>query len=76
MELNTADMGRKLAELRGEKTLEQVSRDLGISKSALAMYESGKRIPRDQIKIRISEYYGKSVPYIFFNEKEHETCSK
>ena len=76
MELNTADMGRKLAVLRGNKTLEQVSRDLGISKSALAMYESGKRIPRDQVKVRISEYYNKSVPYIFFNDEEHETCSE
>ena len=68
MELNTAEMGRRLIELRGNRTQEEVAKDLGISKSALSMYEMGQRIPRDQIKIKISEYYQKSIPYIFFNE--------
>ena len=75
MEINVADMGQKLALLRGNKTLTEVANDLRISKSALAMYETGRRIPRDQIKIRIAEYYGKSVAYIFFNGEEHDSCS-
>ena len=75
MEINVADMGQKLALLRGNKTLAEVANDLRISKSALAMYETGRRIPRDQIKIRIAEYNGKSVAYIFFNGEEHDSCS-
>ena len=75
MEINVADMGQKLALLRGNKTLAEVANDLRISKSALAMYETGRRIPRDQIKIRIAEYYGKSVAYIFFNGEEQDSCS-
>ena len=40
----------KLTGLRGEKSREQVAKDLGISVSAVAMYETGARIPRDEIK--------------------------
>lgn len=73
LELDVMAMAEKLVVLRGEKTQEEVANDLNISKSALAMYEAGKRVPRDSTKCRIAKYYKKSVPYIFFNEKEHET---
>ena len=56
----------KLTGLRGEKSREQVARDLGISVSAVAMYETGARIPRDEIKKRIADYYQVSVESIFF----------
>lgn len=55
-----------LVSLRGDKTQKEVSADLGISISALAMYEQGNRIPRDEVKIKISKYFGKSVQEIFF----------
>jgi putative transcriptional regulator len=32
------------------------------------MYERGERIPRDQIKKRIAQYFGQSVEEIFFAE--------
>lgn len=59
-------VGQKLIELRGNKPREQVASDLGVSLSALAMYERGERIPRDEIKIKIANYYKKSVQEIFF----------
>lgn len=62
----------KLVMLRGERTQETVANDLNISKTALEMYETGKRVPRDPLKARIANYYRKSVPYIFFNQEEHE----
>nr|DAZ75624.1 MAG TPA: repressor protein C2 [Caudoviricetes sp.] len=31
------------------------------------MYENGERIPRDGIKLKIAEYYQKSVQEIFFD---------
>lgn len=55
-----------LRELRGEKTQGEIAESLGISKSAWAMYERGERIPRDEIKVRISNFFGKSVEEIFF----------
>lgn len=73
MEIDVMAMADKLVALRGKRTQEEVASALNISKSALAMYESGKRIPRDPTKARIARYYKKSIPFIFFNEKEHET---
>lgn len=64
--LDPTQIGKKLALLRGEKTRREVSTALGISESALAMYEAGERIPRDNVKIRIADYYGKTVSWIFF----------
>ncbi len=70
--LDTGAMANKLVELRGKRTQDEVAKALNISKSALAMCESGKRIPRDPVKIRIAQFYNRSVPFIFFNQKEHE----
>lgn len=60
-------IGAKIRELRGNKSQESFANDLNISRSALAMYEQGNRIPRDEIKIRIAAYCGKSVQEIFFD---------
>lgn len=62
-------IGKKLSELRGDKTQEEVAKAIGISASALSMYECGERIPRDSIKIAIAKYYKKSVQSIFFDLK-------
>ena len=64
--MNEQAIAKKLAALRGERSQEKVARDLGISVSALSMYEQGNRIPRDEIKIKIAEYYGQTVQSIFF----------
>ena len=59
--------GAKLRALRGDKTQKKVADDLGITKSALAMYERDERVPRDEIKVRIAEYYGETVQFLFFD---------
>jgi transcriptional regulator with XRE-family HTH domain len=56
----------KLIKLRGRKSREEVAKDLGVSTSALTKYERGERTPRDQIKVKIAEYYNSSVASIFF----------
>lgn len=58
-----------LVKLRGKRTQEEVAKELGISTSAYAMYETGQRIPRDEIKIKIAKLYNRTVQYIFFNTK-------
>lgn len=62
-------IGTKLKALRIMKksTQQEAAADIGITKSALAMYERDERIPRDEIKIRIADYYGESVQSIFFS---------
>lgn len=71
MEINNIEIGKRLVKLRGNKTQEEVAENVGISKSALAMYESGKRIPRDTIKIRLCDFYNVNLVYLFFGEKDH-----
>jgi len=56
----------KLKELRGDKSQAEVARAIGISDSALSAYENGDRIPRDEVKIRLAQYYNKTVQEIFF----------
>ncbi len=60
-----------LRELRGQNTQKEIADALGLTKSAWAMYENGKRIPRDEIKIRIADYFGKSVQEIFFGQQNN-----
>ncbi|MCP1103561.1 putative transcriptional regulator [Aequitasia blattaphilus] len=74
--MNKQAIAKKLIELRGNKSREEVAKALKISTSALAMYEQGERIPRDHIKARISKYYKRSVDFIFFAHIEHEKCTK
>ena len=64
--MNNIDIGKRLIELRGNRTQDQVARDNGISLSAIGMYERGERIPRDEIKIRLANYYGRTVQDIVF----------
>lgn len=58
----------KLKELREAQNESQsvAAEGIGISKSALAMYERGERTPRDEAKVKIAHYYGKTVQELFF----------
>lgn len=65
--MDKSAIAKKLLALRGNKTREEVAFSLGISVSALTMYETGKRIPRDEIKLRIAQYYDTNLQGIFFD---------
>lgn len=64
--MNSKEIGKKLVVLRGKKSQEEVATAVGISVSALSMYERGERIPRDPIKIRLSNYYQTPIQDIFY----------
>lgn len=64
--MNKQKMAKKLIELRGDKSREQIAVDLNVSFSAIVSYETGERVPRDELKIRIATYYGVNVEDIFF----------
>lgn len=64
--MDSEKIAARLVALRGNKSRESVARAIGVSVSALAMYETGARIPRDETKKRIAEYYERSVGEIFF----------
>ena len=68
MPLNREKMARRLVRLRGDKTRERVAGEVGISVSALQMYECGNRVPRDEIKMALAAYYRTSIEALFFDE--------
>lgn len=66
--MDSKKIGTRLISLRNEVPRDKVASDLGISVSALAMYEQGNRIPRDEIKLKLAQYYEKTVQDIFFKD--------
>lgn len=61
------EVGKKLVALRGKKSQQEVAEAAGITQAALSMYERGERIPRDAVKIKLANYYGRTVGDIFFS---------
>lgn len=61
-------VGEKLKELRiaKGKSRSEVAKAVGVSSSAIAMYERDERIPRDDVKRKIAGFYKKNVSTIFF----------
>lgn len=70
--MNAVEAGKKIRSMRGTESRQAIADKLGISKSALAMYERGERIPRDEIKARIAKHFNVSVESIFFAQIEHQ----
>lgn len=62
------NIGCALRELRGNKSRKEVADAVGISVSSLGMIEQGRRIPRDQTKIALANYFGTSVEKIFYQK--------
>lgn len=63
--------GLILKELRGNRSQEEIAKEIGVTKSSWAMYERNERIPRDEVKIKIANFFGKTVQEIFFGAQKH-----
>lgn len=72
--MSNAEIGARLRSLRGDISRQEVAEAIGVSVSALQMYENGARVPRDQTKMALAKYYKTSVENIFFAIEPHETC--
>lgn len=66
--MNIIENGKRLRELRGTRPACEVADAVGISESALLMYERGERNPRDDIKVLLAGYYGVGIGTIFYPE--------
>lgn len=64
--MNLEQTGIKLRQLRGDKPARTVADAIGVSESALLMYERGERNPRDDIKVKIAQYYCVGIGDIFY----------
>ena len=63
--VNVMTIAERLIAARGDRRREDVADVVGVSLSAIAMYENGERIPRDEIKIRLADYYNTTVQALF-----------
>lgn len=59
-------IAEKLIKARGNQSREEVSNAIGVSLSAITMYETGARIPRDEIKVKLADYYKTTVQALFY----------
>lgn len=59
-------VGERLRALRGSRTQKEVAEALGVTMMAISLYESGERMPRDEIKVKLANYYKKSVTSLFY----------
>ena len=59
-------LGARIRNLRENNGLTQLelSKQLNVSNTTLSQYESGQRIPSDDIKIKIAEFFKVSVDYL------------
>ena len=65
---NALVIGEKIKKLREEQDIQRddFCDTVGISLSALSMYETGQRIPRDEIKLKIARCLNTSIEALFF----------
>lgn len=60
-------IAKRLRELRGERSQIEVAMAIGVTKGAISMYECGDRVPSDDIKVKLADYYGVTVQEIFYS---------
>ena len=66
--MDSKKIGERLQRLRGSRTQKEVAEAVGVTPMAISLYESGERIPRDEIKVRLANYYKRTVNFIFFSD--------
>ena len=57
---------KRLRKLRGKVSRQTVADAIGVTRSAIAMYEQGVRVPRDEIKVKLAKYFNTTVEAIFY----------
>ena len=57
---------KNLRKLRGKVSRQVVATAIGVTRSAIAMYEQGQRVPKDDIKVKLARYYNTTVEAIFY----------
>ena len=65
--------GARVRRIRGNESRESFSERIGITVEALIAYETGQRLPRDEVKARITAAM-QAGPDSFFAEEEHYKC--
>ncbi len=70
--LNKSDIAKRIREIRGEKTLSDFGKKLGVAHTTVKRYEEGM-IPSPEILLAISALAGKKVEWLLTGEERRET---
>lgn len=70
--MDKKEIAKRLVEARGSRSQQEAADMIGISRSALGMYELGLRVPKDEVKIKISKAYGIPIQDLFYGGDCHE----
>ena len=68
--MDVKSVGERLRKLRGDRPREEVALAVGVTANAIINYENGMRMPKDAIKKKFAEYFGKTVQELFFDETD------
>ena len=62
--------GSRINMLRNEKglSMDKLAAILGITKSRISMWENNGVVPRDELLMKLSEYFGVSTDYLLGND--------
>ena len=62
----------RIKQLRMNKnlSLDQFAKQLGLNKSRVGMWESNGTVPRDDILLKLSDFFEVSIDYLLGNEKK------
>lgn len=66
-----SSIAQKLVQLRGNRTQDEIAKAIGVSRTAIMMYENGQRVPKDEIKVKLAQYYQVSLVDLFFSSESH-----
>lgn len=64
--MNAKKIGEKLRKLRGKTPVVEFAKKLGVSPSAIYMYETGERVPNDVTKSKYAKIFKTTVDKLFF----------
>ena len=56
--------GKRIKELRGKRTQEEVAEKIGISRARLSHFETGRREPDLELVNRFADFYGVTTDYL------------
>lgn len=64
--------GKRVKELRekGKISMEQLAKQLGVTKSRVNMWENNGTVPRGDILIKLANYFGVTTDYLLGNNDE------
>ena len=70
--MNRIEIGKRLLKLRTDKGLlqHQVAESIGVDKSTIGAYERGYRMPRDDVKVQLANFYKVDVSGLFYRKEE------